>query len=94
MDHKANKNHVKQSRLLKNFKKHGYKTDDKYRLDSYREECKKAIYNSWEMYLKQVGINLADPINRKKAYRKWSIKPPGAYLSKWLFGVYFQSLIC
>ena len=29
-----------------------------------------------------------------KHYRKWSIKPPGAYLSKWLFGVYFQSLIC
>ena len=29
----------KQSRLFKHFKKHGYKTDDKYRLDSYREEC-------------------------------------------------------
>ena len=36
----------KQSRLFKNFKKHGYKTDDKHRLDSYREKCKKAIYNS------------------------------------------------
>ena len=60
----------KQSRLFKNFKKHGYKTDDKYRLDSYREECKKAIYNSREMYLKQVGINLPDPKNSKKAYWK------------------------
>ena len=60
----------KQSRHLKKFKKHGYKTDDKYRLDSYREECKKAIYNSREMYLKQVGINLADPKNSKKAYWK------------------------
>ena len=60
----------KQSRLFKNFKKHGYKTDGKYRLDSYREECKKAIYNSREMYLKQVGINLADPKNSKKAYWK------------------------
>ena len=60
----------KQSRLFKNFKKHGYKTGDKYMLDSYREECKKAIYNSIEMYLKQVGINLADPKNSKKAYWK------------------------
>ena len=60
----------KQSRLFKKFKNHGYKTDDKYRLDSYREECKKAIYNSREMYLKQVGINLADPKNSKKAYWK------------------------
>ena len=36
----------KQSRLFKNFKKHGYKADDKSRLDSYRDECKKAIDNS------------------------------------------------
>ena len=55
----------KQSRLLKNFKKHGYKTDEED-----REECKKAIYNSREMYLKHVGINLADPKNSKKAYWK------------------------
>ena len=69
MDHKANKTMLnKQSRLFKNFKKHGYKTDDKYMLDSYREECKKAIYNSREMYLKQVGINLADPKTSKRAY--------------------------
>ena len=36
----------KQSRLFKNFKKHGYKADDKSRLDSYRDECKKGIDNS------------------------------------------------
>ena len=46
--------------------------------------------------IERVSINI---INRKQntlymTYRKWSIKPPGAYLSKWLFGVYFQSLIC
>ena len=35
----------KQSRLFKNFIKHGYKADDKSRLDSYRDECKKAIDN-------------------------------------------------
>ena len=58
----------KQSRLFKIFKKDSYKIDDKYRLDSYREECKKAVYNSREMYLKQVGINLADPKNSLKKH--------------------------
>ena len=60
----------KQSRLFKNFKKHGYRADDKSRLDIFRQECKKAIDNSREMYLKQMGLNLADPNTGKKAYWK------------------------
>ena len=36
----------KQSRLFKNFKKHGYRADDKSRLDIFQQECKKAIDNS------------------------------------------------
>ena len=35
----------KKNRLYKNFKKHGYKADDKIRLDPFREECKKAVEN-------------------------------------------------
>ena len=60
----------KQTRLFKNFIKHGYKSEDKKRLDSYRDECKKSIYNSKESYLKQLGLNLADPKTNTKAYWK------------------------
>ena len=58
----------KQGRLFKNFKKHGYKADDKSRLDLFRDKCKKAVDNSREIYLKQVGINLAEPKTSKKKH--------------------------
>ena len=61
----------KQTRLFNNFKKHGYKSEDKKRLDSYRDECKKSIDNSKESYLKQLGLNLADPKTSTKA--NWNI---------------------
>ena len=50
----------KQTRLFKNFnfKKYGYKSEDKKRLDSYRDDCKKSIGNSEQSYLKQLGLNL------------------------------------
>ena len=60
----------KQTRLFKNFKKHGYKSEDKKRLDSYRDECKKSIDNSKESCLKLLGLNLADPKTSTKAYWK------------------------
>ena len=60
----------KQTRFFENFKKHGYKSEDKKRLDSYRDECKKSIDNSKESYLKQLGLNLADPKTSTKAYWK------------------------
>ena len=66
MDYEANKDYVKQT-IFKNFKKHGYRADDKSRLDIFRQECKKAIDNSREMYLKQMGLNLADPDTGKKS---------------------------
>ena len=60
----------KQTRLFKHFKKHGYKSEDKKRLDSYRDECKKSIDNSKESYLKLLGLDLADPKTSTKAYWK------------------------
>ena len=60
----------KQTRLFKNFKKHGHRSEDKKRLDSYRDECKKSIDNSKECYLKQLGLNLTDPKTSTKAYWK------------------------
>ena len=33
----------RKNRLYKNYKKHGYKTQDKIRLDKFREECNDAI---------------------------------------------------
>ena len=60
----------KQTRFFKNFKKHGYKSEDKKKLDAYRDECKKSIDNSKESYLKLLGLNLADPETSIKAYWK------------------------
>ena len=60
----------KQTRLFKNFKKHGYKSEDKKRLDSYPDEYKKSIDYSKESYLKLLGLNPADPKTSTKAYRK------------------------
>ena len=33
----------KKNRLYCNYKKHGFKDDDKQRMDSFRDECKEAI---------------------------------------------------
>ena len=61
----------KQTRLFKNFKKHGYKPEDKKRLDSYRDERTNSIDSSKGSYLKQLGLNLADPKTSTKA--DWKI---------------------
>ena len=33
----------KQNRLFQNYKRHGYKFDDKNRVDNFRKECKMAV---------------------------------------------------
>ena len=57
------------TRLFKNFK--NMATNLKTKRDSYRDDCKKSIDNSKESYLKQLGLNLADPKTSTKA--NWEI---------------------
>ena len=41
---------IKQNRLFKNYKRHGYKLDDKNRVGNYRKECEMA--NNGNLVLK------------------------------------------
>ena len=40
----------RKNRLFKNYKKHGYKDDDKDRLDAYRIECQEAVKSAKSSY--------------------------------------------
>ena len=45
----------RKNRLFKNYKKHGYKKEDKGRLDIFRMECRQAVETSKLNYLKNLG---------------------------------------
>ena len=60
----------RKNRLYKNFKKHGYRAEDKIRLDAFREECKEAVENSKVTYLNNLGNKLNDPNTSCKSYWK------------------------
>ena len=42
----------RKKRLFKNYKKHGYKVEDKVRVDRFREECQVAVEKAKTDYLK------------------------------------------
>ena len=58
------------NRLYKNYKKHGYREEDKLRLDKFREECKLDIHVAKQNYLKSLGCKLADNEITQKTYWK------------------------
>ena len=60
----------KQNRMYQNYKKHGYKIEDKIRLDSFRNECYEAISLAKKRYLSTMGNDLADPLISKRTYWK------------------------
>ena len=60
----------KKNRFYKNFKKHGYKYEDKLRLDNFREECKEAVENKKVNYFTNLGYKLNDPNTSCKSYWK------------------------
>ena len=60
----------KKNRLYKNYKKHGYKADDKIRLDTFRNECKNEVEKSKTNYLSNLGRKLNDPETTQKSYWK------------------------
>ena len=60
----------RKNRLYKNCKKHGFRAEDKIRLDKFREECKNAIENAEINYLTKLGHKLNDPNITNKSYWK------------------------
>ena len=60
----------KQKRLYKNFKRHGYKPEDKIRVDDFNADCMIAINKAKETYLANIGNQLADPNTSQKTYWK------------------------
>ena len=51
----------RKNRLFKNYKKHGYKAEDKVRLDVFRTECQQAVETSKFSYLMNLGNKANNP---------------------------------
>ena len=49
-----------QNRLYRNYKRHGFKSDDKIRVDQYNNECKTALDHAKQSYLNKLGDKLSD----------------------------------
>ena len=64
----------KKNRLYKNYKRHGYKEDDKVRLEVFRGECNEAIESAKLLYLNNLGKRLNDPDTTPKTTGKLSIE--------------------
>ena len=60
----------KKNRLFKNYKKHGYKAEDKVRVDTFRKECQEEVEKAKKDYLKNLGNKLNDPNTSQKSYWK------------------------
>ena len=60
----------RKNRLYKNYKKHGYKADDKIRLDNFRLECQNAIEDAKNAYMTELGNKLHNQCTSGKIYWK------------------------
>ena len=60
----------RENRPFHNYKKHGYKEEDKLRLASFRNECQEAVETAKLSYLSNLGNKLNDPGTPQKCYWK------------------------
>ena len=60
----------KKNRLYKNYKRHGYKAEDKVRLDAFRIESQQAVEIANLSYLANLGNKLNNPNTSQKSYWK------------------------
>ena len=60
----------KKNRLLKNYKKHGYKVENKVKLDMFRTECQQAVESAKIFYMTNLGNRVNDPNTSQKSYWK------------------------
>ena len=58
----------KKNRLYKNYKKNGFKENDRERLNNFRSECKKAVENAKLLYLTNLGSKLNNPATSNKTH--------------------------
>ena len=56
--------------FFKNYKRHGYKPEDKIRLDNFRKECQDAVEIAKLTYLTNMGNRLNNPNTSQKSYWK------------------------
>ena len=69
----------RKNRLYKGYKRHGYKEEDKARLDTFRSECQHAIENAKSSYLTNLGNKVNDPNTSQKSYWKIINRVPPSY---------------
>ena len=60
----------RKNRLLNNYKRHGYKAQDKVRLDAFRIECQQAVETAKTSYLTNLGNKVNNPATSQKSYWK------------------------
>ena len=60
----------RKDRLYKSYKRHGYKDEDKVRLDSLLIECQEAVNNAKLTYLTNLGNKVTEPNTSQKTYWK------------------------
>ena len=61
----------KKNRLFKNYKRHGYKPEDKVKLDNSRKECQEAVEDAKLNYLTNMGDKLNNHNTSRNSY--WEI---------------------
>ena len=62
----------RKNRFFKNYKMHGYKNEDKVKLDAFRIECQQAVESAKLVYLTNLGNKVNDPNTSQKSYWKIS----------------------
>ena len=60
----------RKNRLYNNYKRHGFKADDKVRLDTFRVECQQAVETAKLSYLTNLGNKVNNPVTSQKSYWK------------------------
>ena len=60
----------RKNRLFKNYKRHGYKPEDKVRLANFRKECQEAVEVAKFNYLTNMRDKLNNPNTSRKSYWK------------------------
>ena len=58
----------RKNRLYKSYKRHGYREEDKARLDTFRSECQLAVDNAKLSYLTDLGNKVNGPNTSQKIY--------------------------
>ena len=53
--------------LFKNYKRHGYKLEDKVRFDNFRNKCQEAVTTAKLTYLTNLGNKLNNPNTNQKS---------------------------